>query len=46
MLFWVCKSNNKEEVCVQVAVVEGTDCMAGICVFAEKDDIRGARLDE
>lgn len=46
LFFGVCKADDKEEVCVQVAVVEGADCMAGACVFAKQDDIGRARLDE
>lgn len=44
--FGLCEADYEEEVCVQIAVVEGTDCMVGACVFAEQNNIRSARFEE
>lgn len=46
LLFRVCETDDQEEICVQVAVVEGTDCVAGAGVFAKQDNVGRARLDE
>lgn len=45
-LFRVCEADYEEEVRVEVAVVKGSDCLAGIGMLAQEDNIGGAAFDE
>jgi hypothetical protein len=39
------EADNEEEVCVQVAIIEGSRRVPCVGVFAQKDDIGGAVFD-
>ena len=45
-LVGVGEADYEEEVCVQIAVVEGPRCGAGVGAVAEEEDVGGAGLDE
>lgn len=44
--FGVCEADNKEEIGVQVAVIESAGRMSCVCVFTQKDDIRSSVFDQ
>jgi hypothetical protein len=46
LLFGMCEADYEEEVCVQVAVVKGADCVAGVCILTEQNNVGCTRLDE
>lgn len=45
-LVGVCKADDEQQICIEVAVVEGARRMARVCVFAEQNDIGRAVLDQ